>query len=236
MELRDYQKNILKLVEAEFTSGNKEVVIAASPSSGKTVMAMEFIKRHPTSKFLILTHGTNVLKNQWAKELLNNKIEASTVPGESRVTYGLPQGKRQLAKLGKIDYLIVDEAHEFTFAKTVQNLTKVLNPDKIIYLTGTPSKFVLRGLKPLVVPAIDLIRDGHVSDLYLGMVSTNAKLTYKDYNREGDVKGKSTKKIENTVDSDLDELLKSMHNRLCETGAFNFARTQKIGSMGANSR
>ena len=78
-----------------------------------TALQMEFIKRHPTSKFLILTHGTNVLKNQWAKELFNNKIEASTVPGESRVTYGLPQGKRQLAKLGKIDYLIVVEAHEF---------------------------------------------------------------------------------------------------------------------------
>lgn len=65
--LRDYQQKALNDIEGVLKKKN-DVVLAASPSSGKTLMAIEFIKRHQ-GKFLIITHGQNILKDMWKKEL-----------------------------------------------------------------------------------------------------------------------------------------------------------------------
>jgi|DEB0MinimDraft_10_1074344.scaffolds.fasta_scaffold57428_3 superfamily II DNA or RNA helicase len=69
MKLRPYQERVLNELQSKIEAGDKEIVIAAAPSSGKTFMAIQHIKRHPELSFLILTHGTNVLKDQWEKEL-----------------------------------------------------------------------------------------------------------------------------------------------------------------------
>ncbi len=217
IKLRDYQVNILKQVNQEFDSGTKELVIAAAPSSGKTVVAISFIKSRPNDKFLVLTHGTNVLKSQWTREFKDFGVKASTIPGKFHVTYGIPQGRKHLEKLNNLDYLIIDEAHEFTFAKTVQNLIATLKPKHIIYLTGTPSKFVAKKTKIICIPAMDLIKQGHVADLYIGLTTTGAKLDSKDFNSEGDVKEAKAAKLEVSVEGDLDELLKSIHSRLEQT-------------------
>lgn len=221
--LRPYQIEVLKEINARFYKGDREVVIAAAPSSGKTFMITEFIKSNPKNTFLVLTHGTTILKDQWQKEFKLANIKAATTLGISKVTYGLPQGMhRKQLKNHKIDYLVIDEAHEFTFAKNgmVQKVIKNLNPNKIIYLTGTPSKFIKRDYKPIVIPASTLIEQGYVSDLYVGMVSTDAKLLEKDYNNKGDTTNKGDFKLENSVDIDLDNLLLAIHKRLKETNAF----------------
>ena len=219
IELRPYQVKVLNEITVRFKE-EKEVVLAACPSSGKTIITMKFLQNNPGRKVLILTHGTDVLRKQWRNELSEKGITASDQPGEHDICFGLPQGHRQLKALGKLDYLIIDEAHEFTFATTVQELIKTLKPKKILYLTGTPSKFIAKGYNPTIVPAIDLIASDNISDLYVGMVSTNAKLDDSSFNKDGDVIRSQEGKLEKSVDSDMDNLLTAIHKRLRETGAF----------------
>lgn len=216
MELRDYQVSVLSKMK-ETLSKKNEVVVASAPNSGKTFIATEFMKLNPSSTFLVLTHGTLILKKQWEEALTEAELEFSDKLGESRITYGIPQSLH--TKTGqKIDYLIIDEAHQFTFAEMITKIKNVFKPKKIIYLTGTPSKFIARNYEVIVVPALDLIKKGFSSDLYIGMVSTKIVLKDSDRNKEGDVKESSNKKLEKTVTEDLDELLKAIHKRLQETG------------------
>jgi superfamily II DNA or RNA helicase len=222
MELREYQIKVLNLLKERITLKEKEIVIAAAPSSGKTFMMIEFIKANPTKSFLVLTHATNVLKTQWADMFAMYNLEASLVPGKSRVLYGIPQGLKSL-DLPKYDYIIVDEAHEYNFIKSkkadyqsmvtqIKNKTK---PSNIIYLTGTPSKFIKEGFNPIIIPAIELINQGFISDVYVGMVSTTADLN--NINQEGDLTKNSIIELEKTVNKDMDSLLEAMVNRLKET-------------------
>lgn len=223
-ELRPYQKETLEKLNIEFQCGKTEVVIAAAPSSGKTLMMLKFIQDNPTSKFVILTHGTTVLKEQWEKEFKKwiPEIKTSTkIDSKATIRYGLPQSlsRRNLEK-AEIDYLIIDEAHEFTKATMVKKIIKNGKPKRIIYLTGTPSKFIKDGLTPIIIPASRLIEGGFVSDLYVGMVTTEAKLQERDYNSKGDTTIKGDQKLESAVDKDLDSLLEAMHKRLTETAPF----------------
>ena len=218
MQLRDYQIRVLNELE---TRPEKELVLAAAPSSGKTFTAIEYIKRYPEKTFLILTHGTNILKSQWEQELANHGVIANTP--DSKVRFGIPQ-ELYRKELTKVDVLIIDEAHEFNFAKTpnkvetyesmVNQIKQQIQPDKSIYLTGTPSKFIKNGMKPIIIPAIELIQQGYVSDLYVSLVSTNADLS--NYKADDNLKRSSVKSLEKHVDSTMDNLLNALFDRLSE--------------------
>lgn len=218
MKLRPYQEEVLVKLNQALKTKN-EVVIASAPNSGKTLMAIEFMKQESNKTFLVLTHGTIVLKEQWSEKFAEAGLKASKQLGQQRVTYGIPHGVHRKAG-APVDYLIIDEAHEFTFAEMVKEIKTKFKPKKIIYLTGTPSKFIAKGYETIIVPAIDLIKQGYSSDLYVGMVSTTANIDKDDYNADGDVKEKKATELEATVETDLDSLLAAMHARLCETGAF----------------
>lgn len=210
IKLRDYQEEALRKVQF-ILSTKKDVVLAASPSSGKTVMALEFIKRN-SGTFLILTHGQTILKQMWEKEI--NLL----LPEEShRITYGLPQALKN-KDIPVVDYVIIDEAHEFTFAKMVQDILKKNSKAKKLYLTGTPAKFIAERYDVVIIPAIQLIDKGFISDLYVGLFSTNAQIKWEDRNDSDDVMESAYKKLEKTVETDLDSLLESMVNRLKSSG------------------
>lgn len=211
MELRDYQKKAIEEIEEILKLGN-DAVLASSPSSGKTIMAIEFIKRNKGS-FLILTHGQVILKEMWEKELKKHLSPNDFL----RVTYGLPQGL-QNREISKVDFVIIDEAHEFTFADMVSRILEVNKESKKIYLTGTPSKFIEKQYPVVVIPAIELIEKGYVSDLYVGLFSTTANIRQSDRNESEDLKKDSCDKLEKSVKSDLDSLLDSMIARLASSG------------------
>lgn len=218
IQLRPYQLEVIEKLNLLFKT-EKEAVIASAPNSGKTVIATEYIKQQSNSNFLILTHGTNVLKAQWNGALKASGLDYSDQLGKSRVAFGIPQSIYR--KEGhKVDFLIIDEAHEFSFAEMVTLIKEKFQPSKIIYLTGTPSKFIAKGYNPIIVPAIELIKQGYSSDLYVGMVSTSAAIDDDDFNGSGDLKESKAKKLEKTVRADLDSLLTAIHKRLSETGMF----------------
>lgn len=222
--LYPYQVNAIEQVEQLLLLNNK-AVLAGCPSSGKTRMALELIERNPTKTFFILAHATNLIKKQWFDVLAENGFggEVSDVIGQARITYGIPQqfqSKAKLHPIKPIDYLIIDEAHEYTDAKMIAKIVESIRPRNTVYLTGTPSNFVLKDIPLVVIPGVDLINEGRLSKLYLGLISTNANILTSDHNRDGDITKKGSAKLELSVDSDLDMVLKQMYERLRGTDFF----------------
>lgn len=112
LELRPYQKSVLAKLK-ERLSSEDECVLAACPNSGKTEIMIQFMIDNPDKTFLILTHGTKVLKEQWKDRLGKYLSEQDFCDDFSkRITYGLPHFFYK-KKLPKINNLIIDEAHEF---------------------------------------------------------------------------------------------------------------------------
>lgn len=207
-----YQKDLINSATQEFTLSRRAVVLAACPGSGKTVMALHIAKPYIDEDkiVLVLTHGTNVLLDQWnavVKEYGLDWVERGLL------VLSLPQSQRKLKQFltaNKIGLLIVDEAHEFYHAKTVQQLRELANADHELLLTGTPSKFILENQNGvadravLIASGVEVYQHGRLQDTYFGMVKSayNFKMNYErphdeedeseeqtdDYNGDGDLK------------------------------------------------
>ena len=217
MELRNYQSKALGEIKARFSHNERDVVLAAAPNSGKTLIALVYIKEYlqadKSRKAHILTHGTIVLRNQWSMA-----IESAELSNEVRLTYGLPHSKKERADIGEVSLLVIDEAHEFTHAAMVQDAIEELKPKQILYLTGTPSKFIAKGGYALVqVSGFELLHGNYMADLYVGLVQSTYDPTEDAYNEQNDLKDTHTQGLEDNVTSDLDALLGSMVQRLAES-------------------
>lgn len=205
-----YQVTKLAELDIKLQSSN-DVVLGACPSSGKTIMMLEFVRRTP-GRFLILTHGQSVIRDMWS-----DKIKARLSADEqSRVVFDLPQSLSR-KQIPVVDYVIVDEAHQFTFAEMVQKILKANSAAKKIYLTGTPAVFVALKYPIVNVAALDLIEQGYIADLYVGVCSTTANLSDDDRNNEGDLTKTGSSKLSSTVTADLDTLLDALLARLKST-------------------
>jgi hypothetical protein len=217
---RPYQAIAKRDVERRLET-EREVVLAACPSSGKTKMAIDLVElllsENPSARVLILAHATHVLKRQWADRLAEAGIEASE-DFSGRVVLGIPQGLiRREGELPAFDLAIVDEAHEYVFVDGSEDgkgmvPTILRHAKKVLYLTGTPSKFIRRGIDPVIVAAEELIPE-YVSGLHLGLASTNAKLT-GHWRSDDNLDRSGEALLVKSVKSDLDNLLEAITARL----------------------
>lgn len=129
-------------------TGTEAAVLAASPGSGKTtishIVISRYLKQYPNAKVLVLTHGQNLLKNQYIESLQNPHVEVDYTFGEFgqdvQVQIGLPQAIKKYP-YSSVDLLIVDECHEFYLKKMVQGIIKNLKPKHQVLMTGSPSEF-----------------------------------------------------------------------------------------------
>lgn len=134
-------KNTLK-------QGVEAAVLAAAPGSGKTTISQliiqKYLKQNRIARVLVLTHGQNLLKNQYIESLISPNFEVDfsfgTFSSSAQVKIGLPQSVKQL-DWDHIDLLVVDECHEFYLKPMVQKIIKSLKPKHQVLLTGSPSKF-----------------------------------------------------------------------------------------------
>lgn len=151
-----YQPKAAEIVLKNLLSGKYIAsVLAACPGSGKTTISQMVINRYVAmssdSKVLVLTEGQNTLKNQYIQELETAHIKIDFSYGDftsnAQVRVGIPQSIGQI-KDG-FDLLVIDEAHNFYFAETVQEIIKKFNPKHIMLMTGSPTKFNLHNEKNL---------------------------------------------------------------------------------------
>jgi adenylate kinase len=128
--------------------GVEAAVLAAAPGSGKTTISQlviqKYLQQNRIARILVLTHGQNLLKNQYIESLISPNFEINfsfgTLNSSAQVRVGLPQSIKQL-DWDCIDLLVVDECHEFYLKPMVQKIVKALKPKHQVLLTGSPSKF-----------------------------------------------------------------------------------------------
>ncbi len=208
--LRPYQERALNSLG---TTG--EQVLSICAGGGKTFTSLAYAERHKDKfkKVLILTHGTNVLKAQWLEELNKLNISHSTdIDSGHSLIVTIPQALKK-RKIPKFDLIIVDEAHEFYYAEEMMpRILKAANPQAILLLTGTPSKFIRKGLKPVIISGVEVYQEGFLSNTYFGVVKSTYKLEDMHYS-DGDVKGSVKLKDEDTNKA-MDNLVKEMIDRL----------------------
>lgn len=219
---RNIQRIALREVRQELKRQSRSV-LAICPGGGKTVASLYEISEalKCDKRILILSHGTNVLKNQWAEELTKANIQFSMNPkSRESVVLSLPQSMAAILKMDilNFDLVVIDEAHEFYFASMVQEILKKLKfGAKQLLLTGTPSPFVAAGITPVVVSAVQAFDEGLLADTYFGLVKGGYKLTENDYTDENEVKSKFVEKRKD-VFSTLDKTFKALIKRLAQNG------------------
>lgn len=144
-----YQEKAAKVVLRNALSNKYTAsVLAATPGSGKTTISQicvrKYLSKYPSSRVVVLTEGQSTLKTQFIEELDNAHIDInftySEFTGNGQVRVGLPQSINRL-DWNEIDLLVVDEAHNFYNAPTVQNIIEKYNVKHQILLTGSPSEF-----------------------------------------------------------------------------------------------
>lgn len=236
MNLRSYQEKIIRglLVRSRKSFGGKvplKTCIAAAPSAGKTVMAMTYVKRlieeFPEAKVLILSHGQDVLREQWKKEMSEFGVKFSLdYKNVDNVLLQLPQSLKN-KKLGQYDVLIIDEAHQYYYGAMIQNIVKKINPKFTVALTGTPSKLIGKGWEDVeFVSGLYLYNQGYLSDLYMAQCVTEVNLKDSDYTVNLELSVKAEKKFtEPKVKKDLDNLLDSMVKRI---SGIEFTKGNKV--------
>lgn len=214
--LRPYQRKLADAVTADLRRGTEEVLLAACPGFGKTEVALEIIARLIRSRrikgALVLAHGTSVLRSNFQE-----RLQARRPDLVSRVQVALPHAWRQLT--GHWDLVVIDEAHEFYEAGEggmVARVLKQVGARQRLLLTGTPARFIRRGLEPHAFALQELfdVEGGRwVSDIRVDLALSSYAIGEKDWNQAGEVQ-KGIRYRQRQTDKTLADLLAGLGARL----------------------
>jgi superfamily II DNA or RNA helicase len=185
--LRNYQ-----IPASDFILKNDKVVLAIAPNGGKTEISIDVLEKilllNPTWRALILTHSTNILKDNYTERLdgINTNLSYSTTFDKScQIHICLPNSENKIK--GQYEFLIVDEAHENYLAKRVQRIIMKIKPIKQLLLTGTPSKFIKEGGWQIYTIAANQIPKEYFAKLHVELVVSNYNWG-KQFNVDNEVK------------------------------------------------
>lgn len=210
-----YQVPIVEAAVEAIRRGDKEVLVAACPGAGKTEMAFEIVRRlvaeGAIDQALMLTWLRRNLKTQ-----TQDRLEQRLVDLKANLRIDIPQQGHKIS--GKFDLLIQDEAHQGydVDGGMVENIKAKVKTRSTLLLTGSPSTFIKRGLKPISVFALeDLHQAGRASDLTIEVGTSAYNILEDDFNDDGDIKtAASARGTQRQTDETLDSLLDGLFNRL----------------------
>lgn len=215
--LRGYQ-----VPASEFAMNNDITILGVAPNGGKTEISIDVLVKvlqiNPSYKVLILTHSTNVLKDNYTNRLDNldtTLTYSTTFDKDCQVHICLPNSERQIK--GHYDFLIVDEAHENYLATRVQRIVTKVKPIKQLLLTGTPAKFIKNGWSDKIYTlAANSIPPEYFAKLQVELVASNYNWS-KDINSDFEIQKKyKFKKAETkkTLESILLKLIDRLQKQL----------------------
>jgi hypothetical protein len=184
-------------------------------------------------KVLVLTHGTTVIRNNYAGSMMSLKndfkyqiFEAGNTIQDVDMLIALPQSiKKQ--DLSIFDILIIDEAHERYFASELQDIITKVKPSKQLLLTGTPSSFIKSEINyPIhIVSMQEAYQQGRINDMTVHLCSSAYDIRDTDFNTTNDISRRGNNKLnKKDTEATLDNLLGELKNKL--TNVFD----GKIGS------
>lgn len=208
--LRDYQNPI-----SDFAMSYDITVLALAPSGGKTEISIDVIERYIKAnlnlRVLVLTHSTNILKDNYMDRLDNLEVSftySSDLNSEAQVHICLPHSEFKL-KGRKYGLVIVDEAHENYFANRVQRILEDVKPEKQVLLTGSPSGFIKKGNYKIYTLGANQIPEEYLAKLQVELVVSDYKFS-KELNSDYNVKNEYVfvkKQTESTLEAILLKLL-----------------------------
>jgi superfamily II DNA or RNA helicase len=221
-----YQSEKMQDVITSIANQELPTVFAACPSAGKTLMSIcmidTILKDNPNFRVLVLAHGTNVLRSQYAEEVaganpdfthceVTNKQEMEGC--DAQVVVAIPQSIKAVKKLPKFDLVVVDEAHQFYFADMVQNIIRKVGAKHQLLLTGTPSIFIKNEFPLITVTVNEILDYDMVEDLTVVVASSNYRINRTDFNASGDVREDYEFQEEETNNT-LDDFLSVLESKL----------------------
>jgi superfamily II DNA or RNA helicase len=205
-EMRDYSaRNIL-----EYVTPKKPHVSAMGTSGGKTLMeaarrelyySTGILKKNDIT--LILPSDKTILRGNFVKQfqfffkdipasftwiaVKNRKELKEAVDNKIQVIIVLPQllndKNIELLKGCKIKWMVLDEAHKWYFAKTIQRIIDTLKPKYQSLLTGTPFKFNEKKDKFIIdyTSVSEMYGKGLLSNVDMQVLHSSLELTKLDY-------------------------------------------------------
>ncbi len=198
-----FQKEII--CKPENQNPDLPVVVGVGTGGGKTTMTvikLEMFYSNPENrgkKTIILSSSTKILRKNFAdsiedfnptftyRSVANRKEFKQAVDDGIEVIIVLPQTLNNIKDLPKVEWLVVDEAHKWYFAKTIQD--KIIPRCKPTYqwlLTGTPFKFTAENIQNKqynihYVSVSQMMDLGRVGNPNVSIVSTNYDIKHSDY-------------------------------------------------------
>lgn len=157
IKLRPYQRDALNNLYQWYATHTGCPCIVAPTGAGKTVLIAQFCKEnletHPNMKILVITHVKELIEQDFNKLLeiwpeapcgIYSAMIKRRETDKSITFCGVQSIKNHLSEFGKIDVIIVDEAHLInhnetgSYRKIIANLTLVNPKLTVIGLTATP--------------------------------------------------------------------------------------------------
>ena len=260
-DIREHQKEFL--TNNEFDNSRKPFVLGAGTSSGKgpmSIMWLELFYSNTANKnktTLFVSASKTILRDNIHEVLKkfkpsfsysivkDKKTLIAALERNAQVLVLIPQTIKSYYKLlPKIHTFILDEAHEWYFAKTIagkeSSLTKIIKhtqPTKQLLLTGTPSKFIANGNKFnfQFVPVMDLYDQGLVSNVKMEIVSSTYDFKANDwigtYGNLKDNKTNSHKQAEDALVAVCKEMIDKLKNPMKDWYNINNVTKNSIGKL-----
>lgn len=225
-----YQEKFLTL---EYNS-DKPFVLAAGTSSGKTFMTIMKLEifysysKNKNKRTLIIPYSMKVLRDNFSTELntfnpsfsycvATTKDElVDCLKSDCQVVVALPQSLSNVSNLlPTFHNFVLDEAHQWYGKKTINDILKQIKPKYQLLLTGSPSRFIMKGDKFnfQFVPVMDLFELGQVTNVRVEVVSSTYDFKQSDYvGNYGNLKGGKINKKD--TDESLVAVCKEMLKRI----------------------
>jgi len=181
----------------------KPLVLAFGTNGGKTITTIvhleQIFQNNKKMKVFIAPHAQNILRDNFVESLkrfnpsfkwcvATNRTELENIPLDCNVIVALPQTLSKSLDIlpQNIDWLVVDEAHEWYFASTYQRLIDTIKPKYQLLLTGTPFPFNARkdDFMFYYVSVDQLRTEGKAGNPFIQVVSTSFDLYKDDYTQQ----------------------------------------------------
>lgn len=205
LEIRDYQRKILRTLLSDLLASEEPLVLAAAPGAGKTDMSIalleDFCTRFPKSRVLVLAHGTRVLRTQYYDRVVERRAsfscdlieEGSQLASSSaQVIVSLPQTIYRQSDLPQFDLLVVDEAHEYYLpekgvreAGMVPEMVRQTKPKYQLLMTGSPSKFIALKYPLRSVTLHEIVKQGAAQFPLIELSTSPYHPRHEDYTDNG---------------------------------------------------
>jgi superfamily II DNA or RNA helicase len=221
IDLYSYQEDAISFVLDNIKQHN--VLLAAAPNAGKTIMSSCIIKEliQDNKRILCSVHGTNVLKKQFYLSICNIVgIENVSVydtsdfslydiskPIQVMIYQNTKQMEECVGSYGLFDYLVVDEAHKFyDNTESMNIIVDNFVSGNHLLLTGSPAIFkdkVNDGelvAKYISASLIESVQSGQYDkEILLDIVSNDVHLSLEDFNATGEVCKNAERKLTNNT-------------------------------------